>query len=91
MPRVERCRQVDKANLTLCMYQFASSMPLDNSVDKCTNDAVSILSFEEFRKTLGPSVHKYTDVQIDQMRLVFDRLADAVFTNWLRERNAHNE
>ena len=91
MPRVERRQRVDKANLTLCMQQPASTMHLDNTVDNRTNNASSILSFEEFRDALGPSARKYTDVQINQMRLMFDKLADAVFTNWLRKRNAHNE
>jgi hypothetical protein len=52
------------------------------------NENSTVLSFKEFKKALGPAAAKYTDAQINQMRLICDRLADAVFDDWLSERNA---
>ncbi|MEK7113464.1 MAG: hypothetical protein AAB873_01415 [Patescibacteria group bacterium] len=46
------------------------------------------LSFEEFKKSLGPESSKYTDEQIEQMRITCDRIADLFFDNWLREKNS---
>ena len=48
------------------------------------------VSFAEFKHALGPAAKKYTDLQIEEMRRVCDRLADAFFDAWLREKNTHN-
>jgi hypothetical protein len=44
-------------------------------------------SFAEFKSALGFSANKYTDVQIEEMRLVADQFANAVFDAWLLEHN----
>lgn len=48
-------------------------------------------SFEDFKKVLGTSAHKYTDDQLRQMLLVFDGIANKYFDIWLEKinRSAH--
>ena len=48
----------------------------------------SVLPFDEFKKSLGIGATKYTDKQINEIRLVFDRIADAAFDKWLEHRNS---
>jgi hypothetical protein len=48
-----------------------------------TDKKSTALSFDEFKKSLGLRAAKYTDNQIKQMWLVCDRIADAVFNDWL--------
>lgn len=45
------------------------------------------VSFDEFKKAIGPEAIKYTDEQIDQMRLMCDQIANAFFDTWLVEQN----
>jgi len=44
--------------------------------------------FDNFKKSLGQTANKYTDEQIEQMRLDCDKIADLVFDAWLKKRNA---
>ena len=60
-------------------------MELDN---KTTDSENSALSFDDFKRSLGASAAKYSDAQIDQIRITFDRIADAVFDGWLKRQNA---
>ena len=46
------------------------------------------LSFEDFKKSLGQSANKYTDDQIENMRIACDKIADLFFDTWLNKRNA---
>jgi hypothetical protein len=48
----------------------------------------SVLPFDEFKKSLGMGATKYTDKQINEIRIVFDRIADAAFDKWLEQRNS---
>lgn len=46
------------------------------------------LSFEDFKKSLGQNANKYSDEQIESMRMLCDKIADLVFDAWLNKRNA---
>lgn len=45
-------------------------------------------SFDEFKAALGPAAAKYSDAEIDEMRLLCERMADVVFDNWLGKVNS---
>ena len=49
------------------------------------------MSFDAFKKALGPAALKYTDAQIEAMRRICDGIADACFNSWLQDRKAHND
>jgi hypothetical protein len=49
-----------------------------------------MLTFEEFKKSLGDEADDFTDEQIEHIRVVGYQLADAFFEQWLRKRNASN-
>ena len=55
--------------------------------DQADLSVPKILSFDDFKKALGQAANKYTDAQIDQMRLACDKIADLVFDAWLNKRN----
>ncbi len=44
--------------------------------------------FDEFKKSLGPEADRYTNEEIEKMRILCDRIADLMFTTWLKERNS---
>lgn len=44
--------------------------------------------FDEFKACLGPNASKYSDKEIDNIRIIFDKLADRAFDIWLNERNS---
>ena len=46
------------------------------------------LPFKDFKKSLGQAADKYTDEQIERMRIICDKIADLVFDSWLNKRNA---
>ena len=46
------------------------------------------LSFEDFKKSLGPASSKYSDQEIERIRIVFDGIANVVFDSWLQKRNS---
>lgn len=46
-----------------------------------------MLTFEEFKKSLGDEANGYTDEQIEHIRDIGYKFADAVFEQWLRKRN----
>jgi len=48
------------------------------------------ISLNDFKKSLGIASAKYSDEQIEQVRVVFDKMADIFFDGWLYRRNAHN-
>lgn len=56
-----------------------------NSSEKDTTEQ---LSFEDFKKSLGPASSKYSDQQIERIRITFDGIANVVFDNWLQKRNS---
>ena len=45
------------------------------------------VSFDDFKNALGLAAKKYTDFQIDKMRVSLDRFADLFFDDWLSKRN----
>ena len=49
-----------------------------------------MLSAEQFKEALGSAAEKYSEDQLEWMRLFCDRFADLFFTAWLRGRNMHN-
>lgn len=49
-----------------------------------------MLSAEQFKEALGSAAEKYSEDQLEWMRLFCDRFADLFFTSWLRGRNMHN-
>lgn len=53
-------------------------------------DSEEAVPFNVFKKSLGAAASKYTDEEIECMRGVCDRIANAVFETWLKERNAHS-
>ena len=46
------------------------------------------LPFDDFKRALGQAANKYTDEQIERMRIICDKIADLVFDSWLNKRNA---
>lgn len=48
---------------------------------------VSPMTLEEFKKTLGENATKYSEEQIDHMRIVFFKLANILFDDWLSSRD----
>lgn len=51
-------------------------------------DVSQSLPFEVFKESLGQAANKYSDEQIETMRITFDRIADLAFDAWLNRRNA---
>lgn len=47
-----------------------------------------MLTFEEFKKSLGDEAEGVTDAEIEELRIFGYKFADAVFEQWLRKRNA---
>lgn len=47
-----------------------------------------MLTFDEFKKSLGDEVDGVTDAEIEELRVIGYQFADAVFEQWLRKRNA---
>lgn len=45
------------------------------------------VTFDEFKAALGSAAAKYTDEQINHMRLTCDKLADVLFERWIKEVN----
>jgi hypothetical protein len=68
----------------------APDSQIEETGEECTENIEnsSTLSFNEFKKSLGIGATKYTDKQINEIRLVFDRIADATFDKWLEGRNS---
>ena len=52
-----------------------------------TSQACLGVPFSDFKKSLGPTGIKYSDAEIEEMRVVCDRIADLVFDAWLKRRN----
>lgn len=46
-----------------------------------------MISFDEFKKLLGPAADGLSDADIEHIRDIEYRLADIVFDDWLRKRN----
>lgn len=46
------------------------------------------LEFDEFKKSLGDEADGVTDAEIEELRIIGYKFADAVFEQWLRKRNA---
>jgi len=47
----------------------------------------SIISFEEFKKTLGTFANELSDEEIDNIRHAFNRIADIAFDRWAAQKN----
>jgi hypothetical protein len=47
------------------------------------------LEFDEFKKSLGDEADGFSDEELEHVRDVGYKLADAFFEQWLRKRNAH--
>ncbi len=69
---------------------MSSDKPIIKKQFSVAESSTAGLSFAEFKEALGPAAKKYTDLQIEKMRLICDRFADVVFDTWLREKNTHN-
>lgn len=41
-----------------------------------------MLSFEEYKKALGPLAEEHSDEEIEYLRNITDRFAEAVFDDW---------
>jgi hypothetical protein len=46
------------------------------------------LSFEDFKKSLGSASSKYSDQEIERIRVTFDGIANVFFDDWLQKRNS---
>lgn len=51
-------------------------------------DGSTILSFVDFKESLGGTAGEYSDEQIEHLRITLDKIADATFDKWLQQRNA---
>lgn len=51
-------------------------------------DVSKTLPFEDFKESLGQAADKYSDEQIETMRIVCDKMASLAFDTWLNRRNA---
>ena len=47
-----------------------------------------MLSLLDFKKSLGPKANTLSEAQIEHLRLMLDRIADATFDQWLEKRSA---
>jgi len=47
---------------------------------------VIMMEFGEFKKTLGEAADKYTEQEIDRMRIVFFQLGNILFNDFLEEK-----
>ncbi|MDB5204924.1 MAG: hypothetical protein JWP09_952 [Candidatus Taylorbacteria bacterium] len=47
------------------------------------------VSFYDFKKALGPTANNLTDLEIEHIRVICDKVADAFFDKWLRDKNVH--
>lgn len=45
------------------------------------------LTFADFKKSLGDSSNKYSDDEIEVLRITLDKIADHFFSNWLNKKN----
>jgi hypothetical protein len=48
----------------------------------------SVISLDEFKKLLGTAADGLSDAEIEKIRELEYRIADATFDIWLRERNS---
>jgi hypothetical protein len=62
----------------------------ETNPNKINQTTCTQLSFNDFKKSLGKESTKYSDGQIEQIRVSFDKMADIFFDDWLYRRNAHN-
>ena len=46
------------------------------------------VSLEEFKIALGSATKNYTEEQMEEMRVRFDKITDLVFDAWLAKRNS---
>ena len=47
----------------------------------------SMISFEEFKKTLGMFANELSDEEIDNIRYAFNQIADIAFDRWVTQKN----
>jgi len=47
----------------------------------------SMISFEEFKKSLGTFANELSDEEIDNIRHAFNRIADIAFDRWAAQKN----
>lgn len=66
---------------------MAKEDQLNRTAEEKPRTYEAAVSFEEFKEAMGPDAAKYTDEQIDQMRLVCDQIANAFFDTWLVKQN----
>ena len=48
-----------------------------------------MISFEEFKKILGSYADGKSDEEINNLRILLDKMADIIFDRWLRKLNAN--
>lgn len=48
-----------------------------------------MISFIDFKKSLGSTAQKMSDEKIEQLRQYQDKLSEAIFEVWLKKRNAN--
>lgn len=58
--------------------------------DKKIGRPNSGVSFEDFKKSLGQKSVRYSDAQIEHMRISAEYIADSLFNAWLYRRNIGN-
>ena len=46
-----------------------------------------MISFEEFKKTLGVFANELSDKEIENIRYAFNRIADIAFDRWVTQKN----
>lgn len=53
----------------------------------CGGVVSEMLSFVDFKRSLGLEATNYSDEQIDALRVAFDKIADITFDRWLLQKN----
>ena len=60
----------------------------NSNKEKINSTFEGCVPFDEFKEALGPVACDYSDEEIEQIRITFDKLADNVFNNWLKKVNS---
>lgn len=69
-------------------FMFSTLNPNQTPEIKKTPTNERCVSFEAFKESLGAAANDYSDKEIDQIRIIFDEIADRVFNEWIRKMNS---
>lgn len=72
----------------ICSYTPVASRFCMISSQSKTDKKSTTLSFDEFKRSLGPLANRYSDVEIEKQRIIADKMADLFFDVWLKKINS---